>query len=118
MDDTIIVLPLPPAAPSVYQWYLDIGDFFDRFGEAQMPALLSTDPTVQALIKNIQSRKWVDLQRADVAAALDYMAGVTVRGLGTISTPIAGMTAALVTSILTTQPAAHEQFALVKMYFT
>jgi hypothetical protein len=108
----------PVATPPVYLWYLDVGAFFDRFGPAMLPALMSADAVLQAIIKNMQSREWVDLQNPQVAAAVAYMNGATVPGLGTISAPIAGMTDALASTIMTTLPTAQEQFATVTKFFT
>jgi hypothetical protein len=108
----------PVATPPVYLWFLDVGAFFDRFGPAMLPALMSADPVLQAIIRNIQSREWVDLKNPQVAAAVVYMSGTAVVGLGTISAPIAGMTADLATAIMTTQPTAQEQFATVMKFFT
>lgn len=118
-DDYTLVVTAAPVVPSpVYVWYLDVGDFFDRFGELQLAVLMNTDPTAQAMIKNISARKWVDLQRADVIAAVNYLAGATISGMGTITVPIPGMSSALATAILTTLPSPDEQLALVKMYFS
>jgi len=118
MDDLVIVLPPPPAVPPVYLWYMDVGDFFDRFGELQLAVLMNTDPAAQAMIKNIGSRKWVDLKRSDVIAAVNYLAGVALPGMGTITVPVAGMTIALANTILTTLPTAAEQITTVKLYFS
>lgn len=109
--------PLAPVDP-VWKWYIDIGPFFDRFGPSMMAVLLSPEPVVVAMLKNVNSRKWVDLQRPDVAAAIAYMAGQAVPGLGTIATPIAGVTLALMNSILTTPVADEENHALRKLYFS
>ena len=110
----------PPAPlPPVYLWYMDQGDFLDRFGSAVALAILtSTDVIIVAMFKNIALRKWVDLQRQDVIDAVNYAAGATIPGLGTISTPIAGLTAALANTVLTTLPTAQEQLTTVKLYFT
>ena len=110
----------PPApAPPVYLWYMDHGDFIDRFGDAVALALLtSTDVIIVAGYKNISLRKWVDLQRTDVINWVNYAAGATIPGLGTISTPIAGLTAALANTVLTTLPTAAEQLTTVKLYFS
>ena len=117
-DYTLVTAPNTPDIPPVYLWYLDVGDFFDRFGDLQLAVLMNTDPAAQAMIKNISARKWVDLQRADVIAAVNYLAGATLPGVGTITVPIAGMTSALATTVLTTQPTDKEQLTLVKLYFS
>jgi hypothetical protein len=116
--------PLPPSAPVTpsppeYLWYLDQGDFLDRFGPAVALAILtSTDVNIVAGYKNISLRKWVDLQREDVIDFVNYAAGATSAILGTISTPIEGMTAALANTVLTTQPTPKEQRITVKLYFS
>jgi hypothetical protein len=117
MDDIVFIAPVPPA-PAAYAWYVDTGAFLDRFGTSMMPVLLSSDTVVQALLKNLLARKWVDLRRPDVIDAVNYIAGETVQDLGTISTPIAGMTAGLATAILTTVPSPDEQMTTVKLYFS
>ena len=98
----------PPAAPSPTDWLIDVGPFFDRFGAAKMPLLMSTNATVQALVKDLQVRKWIDLQRADVGAGIDAL----------IALGVPGMTAELKTAILTTPVTAEENFALRKVYFS
>jgi len=88
-------------------WLIDVGPFFDRFATAKMPLLMSTNATVQALVKDLQVRKWIDLQRADVAAGIDAL----------IALGVTNMTAALKTAILTAPVTAEENFALRKTYF-
>ena len=36
---------------------IDIGPFFDRFGVAKMAVLMSSDPVVQAILRDVQARK-------------------------------------------------------------
>ena len=90
------------------QWLIDIGPFFDRFQSAKMPLLMSTNTTVQALVKDLQVRKWIDLQRADVGQGIDAL----------IALGVPGMTAELKTAILTTPVTSEENFALRKVYFS
>lgn len=98
---------VPPAPlPDLAEWFIDIGPFFDRFGAAKMPVLMSTDATVKAILADIQVRKWIDLQRADVITALTYVGSV-----------VPSVTAALQTTILTTPVTAEENKALKKLYF-
>lgn len=88
-----------------YTWFIDIGPFFDRFGAVKMAVLTSTNATVMGLVKDVQTRKWVDLKRADVAQAIDLI----------ISTPIAGIDKS---AILNTPVTQLEQLALVRAYFS
>lgn len=112
--------PVPqPPAPYVdpTEWLIDIGPLFDRFGAAKTAVLLSTEPVVMAFLKDLNSRHWANLQRVDLAAAISYMRGVTIPGLGTIGTPITGVTEALQTAILTTPLAPDENMVLRKLFF-
>lgn len=52
---------------------ISIGAFYDRFGDQKWPILSSTDPAVQGLIKDTQVRKWIDLDNAQLPAALDML---------------------------------------------
>lgn len=89
-------------------WLIDVGPFFDRFGAAKLPLLMSTNATVMALVKDLQVRKWIDLQRADVSAGLDALVALGVPGL----------TGTRKTAILTAPVSHEENFALKKMYFS
>ena len=95
----------PPTDPC--QWLIDIGPFFDRFGAAKMAVLTSTDAAVKAVLQDIQVRKWIDLQRADVATSLAYVGSV-----------VPAVTTTLQTAILTTPVAESENLALRKLYFS
>lgn len=90
------------------EWLIDVGPFFDRFGASKMAILTSANTTVQALVKDLQIRKWIDLQRADVAAGIDAL----------IALGVAGVDAALKASVLTTPVAPAENEALRKVYFS
>lgn len=92
--------------PKVYEWYIDIGPFFDRFGQYKMSVLTSTDSVVQALLKDIQVRKWVNLKLPEVAQSLQY--------IGTI---IPAIDAQLQDYILNTPVSYEENMALRKLYF-
>lgn len=100
--------PAPEPVPEVWAWYIDIGPFFDRFGDSAMPLLMSTNATVQALVMNIQARKWIDLQRLDVGQSIDAL----------IALGVPGVTNELKTAVLTTPVADAENFALRKVYFS
>ena len=100
--------PEPEPVPDPAEWLIDVGPFFDRFAAAKMPLLMSSNATVQALVKDLQVRKWIDLQRADVGQGIDAL----------IALGVPGMTAELKTAILTTPVTADENFALRKVYFS
>jgi hypothetical protein len=98
--------PVPePAKP--YEWFIDIGPFFDRFGSVKMQVLTSSDAGVRALITDIQVRKWIDLKLPEVAQSLAYLGSV-----------IPAVTPALQSSILNTPVGDHENLALRKLYFS
>lgn len=105
--DGVFVPPAPvvPAEPE-WAWYIDIGPFFDRFGVAKMAVLTSADVGVQAILKDIQVRKWIDLMLPEVAQSLAY-----------VGTKVPAVTPALQSAILTTKPALVENLALRKLYF-
>jgi hypothetical protein len=95
---------LPQPGDLATKWLMDIGPFFDRFDTRKIGILASTDPLVVAVVRDVQSRKWVDLRRADVASAIDLLIS---KGL---------CTPELKAGILET-PAAHmEQVALMVNY--
>ena len=98
-------IPEPQPAPA-WEWLIDIGPFFDRFGAAKMAVLTSTDAGVQAILKDTQVRKWLDLKLPEIASAVAYI-GIKVPAL----------TAELQQSILNTPVAETENLALRKLYF-
>jgi hypothetical protein len=86
---------LPQAGDLATKWLMDIGPFFDRFDTYKLPILASADSTVTAIVKDVQSRKWVDLRRSDVGKAIDALIG---KGLctdqlkaGILGTPVSHM---------------------------
>ena len=98
--------PAPvPAQP--WEWLIDIGAFFDRFGAAKMAVLTSADPGVQAIIKDRQIRKWVDLNLPEVAQSISY-----------IGTKIPAVTTELQSTILNTPVGVEENLVLRKLYFS
>ena len=98
--------PAPmPAQP--WEWLIDIGPFFDRFGTAKMAVLTSSDVGVQAIIKDTQVRKWLDLKLPEIASAVAY-----------IGTKVPALTAELQQSILNTPVEETENLALRKLYFS
>lgn len=99
--------PEPPPAPiDPCEWLIDTGAFYDRFGAAKMAVLTSQDVGVKAIITDVAIRKWIDLQRADVAQSLAYIGSV-----------VPSVDATLQASILTTPVSAVENLALRKLYF-
>ena len=68
------------AAPEAFRpedWFINIGPFFDRFGAYKLPILASTDPLVQAVIKDATVRKYIDLKgrRAELVQAIGLLQG-------------------------------------------
>ena len=109
---THIVIELPPAPPAPAPvdhaaWFIDIGPFMDRFGASKLAVLTSTDATVQAIIKDMMARKWIDLKRADVGTSLAYIGSV-----------VPSVNGVLYLSILNTPVTAEENLALRKLYFS
>ena len=103
--------PEPETAPESAvptEWLIDVGPFFDRFGPAKMAVLAHPDALVQALVKDLQVRKWIDLKRADVGQGIDLL----------ISKSISGVDAALKAEILTAPVMHEENLALRQTYFS
>ena len=90
-----------------WEWLIDIGSFFDRFGATKMAVLTSSDAGVQAILKDTQVREWIDLKHPDVASSIAY-----------ISTKVPSVTQELQESILDTPVAEIENLALRKLYFS
>ena len=104
----VVETPEPPApAAPVWEWYIDIGPFFDRFGAAKMPVLTSSDVGVQAILKDTQVRKWIDLRLPEIEQSVQY-----------IASKVPELTVQLQAQIINTKPAEHENLALRKMYFS
>lgn len=89
------------------EWLLDVGAFFDRFQTAKLPVLMSQDALVQAMVKDVQSREWVDLQNPEIASALAY-----------IATVVPQVTSELVDSILHDAVKEQENLVLRRLYFS
>jgi hypothetical protein len=104
----VVETPEPPAPEApVWEWYIDIGPFFDRFGAAKMPVLTSADIGVQAILKDTQVRKWLDLRLPEIEQSVQY-----------IASKVPELTVQLQDQIVNTKPAEHENLALRKMYFS
>ena len=99
-------VPTPEPTAPIWQWYIDIGPFFDRFGSAKMQVLTCSDVGVQAILKDIQVRKWLDLKLSEVQQSLTYVAS-----------KVPEVTEELQDYILNTPVADHENLALHKLYF-
>lgn len=110
-DGTQFIAPIQPEPEPVpapaWEWFIDLGPFYDRFGATKMAVLTSADPGIKAIIADLNIRKWVDLKRPDVAQALAYVGSV-----------VTSVTPALQTSILDTPVTAEENLALRKQYFS
>ena len=89
------------------RYLIDIGPFFDRFGSAKMQVLTSSDAGVQAIIKDTQVRKWLDLRLPEVAQSVMY-----------IASKIPAVTAEIQNNVLHIPVAGHENLALRKLYFS
>ena len=98
--------PPAPAAPE-WEWYIDIGPFFDRFGAAKMAVLTSADVGVQAILKDTQVRKWLDLRLPEIKQSVQYVAS-----------KVNAVTPEIVDSILNTSVSENENLALRKTYFS
>lgn len=99
--------PAQPQPAPVWEWLIDIGPFFDRFGAAKMAVLTSADSGVQAVLKDTQIRKWLDLKLPEVAQSVAY-----------VGTKVPAVTAELQDTILNTPVAPAENLALRKLYFS
>ena len=89
------------------QYLIDIGPFFDRFGSAKMQVLVSSDLGVQAIIKDTQVRKWLDLRLPELTQSVEYVAS-----------KVPAVTEEVKNNVLHTPVAEHENLALRKLYFS
>lgn len=105
-DGTTFAPPVPPVVVDPCEWLIDLGPFYDRFGVAKMAVLTSADAGVKAIMADVAIRKWIDLQRTDVASSLAY-----------IGSKVPAVDAALQAAILTTPVAHEENLALRKLFF-
>lgn len=96
-----------PETSKPWEWLIDIGPFFDRFGAAKMAVLTSSDAGVQAILKDTQIRKWLDLKLPELASALAY-----------VGTKVPVVTPELQQSILNTPVEEKDNLALRKLYFS
>ena len=62
--------PAPDDPVETLPRHVAVGSFFDRFGPAKWAILADPSPAVQALVKDCSVRSFIDLDRADLPAAL------------------------------------------------
>lgn len=62
-----------PPEPTPEPRHISVGAFYDRFGDQKWPVLADTNPSVQALIKDTQVRKWINLDDPQVRTGLDMV---------------------------------------------
>lgn len=99
-------IPTVTSTESSFTHLIDIGAFFDRFGDAKFQILTSSDATIKALLLDVTVRKWIDLRRPDVEQALNI-----------ISTKCDKVTPELIQAILHTPVEDIENLSLRKLYF-
>ena len=104
---TFVDAPALPQPAPAWEWLIDTGSFFDRFGAAKMAVLTSSDAGVQAIIKDTQIRKWLDLKLPEVAQSVAY-----------VGTKVPAVTTELQDAILNTPVAPAENLSLRKLYFS
>lgn len=106
-----IVFPNPASDEDV-SGLIDVGPFFDRFDHfapgTKIGVLAHPDPVVQAIVKDVLSRKWVKLTLPEVSAAIGVL----------ISKGVPGVDAELRSYIISAPVAPHENLALRKVYFS
>lgn len=82
----------PPEAPTPTPAlrHISVGAFFDRFGAQKYPILASSEPMVQALIKDCTVRTFIDLDRADLPMGLQMLvqAGFAIDPEAVLTAPI------------------------------
>lgn len=75
-------VPEPTPTPLTWEnaspeyWWVEVGAFYDRFGDAKVPVLASANATVQALVRDTQVRKYIDLNRTDVQQFVEFLGTV------------------------------------------
>lgn len=70
--------------------HISVGAFFDRFGSEKWPILASTDPLVQAMVRDASVRKFIDLDRPDLLQGLQLVQskGFDIDPQAIVSAPI------------------------------
>lgn len=65
---------LSPQLPEVeVKKHIQVGSFFDRFGSAKWAILADTNPMVQALVKDSQVRKFINLDDPQLQQGLNLL---------------------------------------------
>lgn len=79
------VVPAPPEPR-----HITVGALYDRFGAEKYNILASTDPVVQALVKDVSVRKFIDLDRPDLLQGLQLVQskGFAIDPQAIVSAPI------------------------------
>ena len=87
-QDGFIRPPAPDTVPEPR--HIAVGSFFDRFGAEKYNILASTDPVVQALIKDVSVRKFIDLDRPDLLQGLQLVQskGFAIDPQAIVSAPV------------------------------
>ncbi|WP_068634899.1 hypothetical protein [Thauera butanivorans] len=78
----------PPVTPALR--HISVGAFYDRFGAAKYAILADSSAITQALIRDTSVRQYIDLDRADLPAALQMLidAGHGIDAGAILSAPI------------------------------
>lgn len=87
-QDGFIRPPAPEPVPE--KRHITVGALYDRFGVEKYAVLASTDPVVQALIKDVSARKFIDLDRPDLLQGLQLVQskGFAIDPQAIVSAPI------------------------------
>ncbi len=67
--DGVFVLP----TPEPIKRHISVGQFFDSFGAQKLTILASSEPMVQALIKDCSVRYYIDLDNTQLPGGLDML---------------------------------------------
>ena len=95
IEDAVAETPVDPVL-----WRIDVGSFFDRFGDAKLAILASENTIVKAMITDASVRKYISLiERKDELTQM----------LGLLQTLVPGITLD-VTAILETEPTDAERW--------
>ena len=96
IEDAVAETPVDPVL-----WRIDVGSFFDRFGDAKLAILASENTIVKAMITDASVRKYISLiERKDELTQM----------LGLLQSLVPGICLD-VTAILETTPTDEERYA-------